>query len=136
MQDFAKWSGLTVTDARSGLEAVQAQLDREMVDGQTYWFSTLTPSAKDVSPTVHLLSIYDEYVLGYKDRSAIVNTEVGNKLMALGNALSRILHGGRSDCRYLAAHARKRRSGDEYQSLYAADKNGTASRRRRGPSVW
>jgi hypothetical protein len=36
---------------------------------------------------VHLLSIYDEYISSYKDRSAIGESEVGAKLIALGNDL-------------------------------------------------
>jgi len=91
VQDFAKWSGLTTTDARSGLEVVKAQLRQEVVDGQSYWFSTSTPSAKDVSPTAYLLSIYDEYISGYKDRSAIGDARHAAKLSALGNALAYII---------------------------------------------
>src|SRR6185436_7837388 len=34
VQDFARWSGLTVADARTGLEAVKSQLQHEQVDGQ------------------------------------------------------------------------------------------------------
>jgi hypothetical protein len=51
VQDFAKWSGLTITGARRGLEAVKAQLDHEVVDSQTYWFAGSVPAAQDVSPT-------------------------------------------------------------------------------------
>ncbi len=91
VQDFAKWSGLTTADARSGLEVVKAQLQHEVVDGQSYWFSTATPSAKDVSPTAYLLSIYDEYISGYKDRSAIGDARHTAKLIALGNALAYII---------------------------------------------
>jgi winged helix DNA-binding protein len=91
LQDFAKWSGLTTTDARSGLEAVKAELRHEVVDGQAYWFSTTVPSARDVSPTAFLLSIYDEYISGYKDRSAIGDARTGAKLIALGNALNYII---------------------------------------------
>jgi len=91
VQDFAKWSGLTITDARSGLEVVKAQLHREVVDGQCYWFSTSTLSAKEVSPTAYLLSIYDEYISGYKDRSAIGDAGHAAKLVALGNALTYII---------------------------------------------
>ena len=91
VQDFAKWSGLTAADARSGLEAVKAQLVQEVVDGQTYWFSTSRPYAKAVSPTAHLLSIYDEYISGYKDRSAIGDAQLAAKLIALGNALNYII---------------------------------------------
>jgi hypothetical protein len=91
VRDFAKWSGLTITDARSGLEVVKAQLDNEVADGQSYWFTTTTPSAKQVSPTAYLLSIYDEYISGYKDRSAIGDARLAAKLIALGNALSYII---------------------------------------------
>ena len=91
IQDFAKWSGLTITDARGGLEAVKARLRHEVVDGQDYWFSTSTTQAGVPSPTAYLLSICDEYVSGYRDRSAIGEAEVGAKLRALGNALSYII---------------------------------------------
>lgn len=62
-----------------------------MVDGQSYWFSASKPSAKDASPIAYLLSIYDEYISGYKDRSAIVGARHAAKLRALGNALAYII---------------------------------------------
>jgi hypothetical protein len=49
------------------------------------------PSTNDVSPTAHLLSIYDEYISGYKDRSAMGDERHAAKLRALGNALSYII---------------------------------------------
>jgi Winged helix DNA-binding domain len=91
VQDFAKWSGLTTTDARRGLEAVQARLRPQVVNSQTYWFSPSTPTAKDISPAAHLLSIYDEYISGYKDRGAMIDERCAAKLGALGNALSYII---------------------------------------------
>lgn len=91
LQDFAKWSGLTMTDARSGLEAVKGQFSYEVMDGQTYWFSTSIPVKKNRSPTAHLLSIYDEYISGYKDRSAMGDAKHAEKLIALGNALNYII---------------------------------------------
>ena len=91
VQDFAKWSGLTITDAKRGLEAVGHQLRREVVDGQVYWLSRSTSSANDASPTACLLSIYDEYISGYKDRRAMGEADVGAQLSALGNALSYVI---------------------------------------------
>ncbi len=91
VQDFAKWSGLTTTDARNGLEAVKAHLRHEVVDDQSYWFSMSRPSAKAVSPSAYLLSIYDEYISGYKDRRAIVDARHAARLWAMGNALSYII---------------------------------------------
>lgn len=43
------------------------------------------------TPRAHLLSIYDEYVSGYKDRSAIVSVRHGTRLIAMGAALTSIV---------------------------------------------
>ena len=91
VQDFAKWSGLTLAEARAGLEAVKARLRQEVVDGRTYWLPASKSSAKVPSPAAWLLSIYDEYISGYKDRSALGTARVGARLVALGNALAYII---------------------------------------------
>lgn len=91
VQDFAKWSGLTIADAGMGLEAIKAHLRHEVIDGKTFWFSRSTPSPGDVTSTAYLLSIYDEYISGYKDRSAIADAGQTAKLRALGNALAYII---------------------------------------------
>ena len=91
VHDFAKWSGLTIADARRGLDAVKARLREEVIDGHSYWLPASAPSAKASSPAVCLLSIYDEYVSGYKDRSAIGGAAVGARLVAMGNALTSII---------------------------------------------
>jgi len=92
VHDFAKWSGLTVTDCRKGLEAVKHELEHETVDAKQYWFKQpKAPGGDGSSTTAHLLSIYDEYVSGYKDRSAIVTTTNAARLVAMGNALTGIV---------------------------------------------
>jgi hypothetical protein len=88
VQDFAKWSGLTMADARQGLEAVRAALRHEVHDGRTFWGPQDGPGATWSSPAAHLLSICDEYISGYKDRSAIITEEHAARLAALGSALS------------------------------------------------
>jgi hypothetical protein len=91
VQDFAKWSGLTVADARNGLEEVKAQFQQTVAGGQIYWFSESKPFTKVGSPTAHLSSVYDEYISGYKDRSAIIDERHATTLRALGNALNYIV---------------------------------------------
>ncbi|MGH2456744.1 MAG: DNA glycosylase AlkZ-like family protein, partial [Candidatus Limnocylindria bacterium] len=91
VHDFAKWSGLTLADARSGLEAVEAGLRHEVADGRTSWFPRSSRSRADRSPTAHLLSIYDEYVAGYKDRSAMIDERHAARLSGMGNALNYIV---------------------------------------------
>src|SRR5712691_7225652 len=71
LQDFVWWSGLSVADARAGLAMVTSQLIHEVVGGQTYWFSTSTAPAHDLSRTIYLLPNFDEYTVGYTDRSAV-----------------------------------------------------------------
>jgi hypothetical protein len=92
VHDFAKWSGLTLADARLGLEAVQAQLQSEEIDGRTYWFPRSPLASVGKSPTAYLLSVYDEYISGYKGLHTVANDETAAKLNELGNALAYILY--------------------------------------------
>lgn len=89
--DFANWSGLTVADGRTGLAIVQNELERAEIDYDTYWFSPNIPTASVDHPRAHILSVYDEYGIGYKDRSAIASEAVSARLVGLGNALSYLI---------------------------------------------
>jgi hypothetical protein len=91
VHDLAKWSGLTITDARRGLDFVKTQLQNEVVDGQSYWFATNATTPNRASPIAHLLSIYDEYVSSYQDRSALGDAKYAARLRAMGNALTSII---------------------------------------------
>lgn len=71
LQDFAWWSGLTITDARRGMEMVKSHLVNATVHNQTYWFPEISLPPMKKSPTAYLLPNYDEYFIGFKDRSAI-----------------------------------------------------------------
>ncbi len=73
VQDFTWWSGLAATDAMAGLESVKSDLVYEVIDGQTYWFSSSMRTAGDASPAAYLLPAYDEYTVAYKDRSAVLD---------------------------------------------------------------
>ncbi len=70
LQDFVWWTGLTVADAKAGLEAVKSLLTEETIGGITYWWGEGVASASVQSPALHLLPAYDEYLVSYKDRSA------------------------------------------------------------------
>lgn len=72
INDFAWWSSLTLTAARRGLAAVRDQLDAIEVDGVTYF---LTPGLEPASAGLELLPGFDEFVLGYQDRSAPLGEE-------------------------------------------------------------
>ncbi len=69
-QDFAWWSGLTVGDAKKGLELCKDFFVSEKVGEQVFWFSPSASSKKPSAAIAHLLPNYDEYFIGFKDRSA------------------------------------------------------------------
>ena len=71
VQDFSWWSGLTMADGRSGIEMVKSQLVRETIHEQEYWLSDSKPIKRNTSPHAFLLPNYDEYFIGFRDRSAI-----------------------------------------------------------------
>lgn len=71
LQDFAWWSGLTVTDAKRGIQLVKAELQQATVDEQIYWFAEPATLIEPKKPLAFLLPNYDEYFIGLKDRSAI-----------------------------------------------------------------
>jgi hypothetical protein len=66
-RDFAWWSSLTLTDARAGLAAARDQLDELELEGTRYYHR---PGLEPAAPAVRLLPGFDEYLLGYSDRSA------------------------------------------------------------------
>ena len=71
LHDFTWWSGLTMADAKEGIEAVKSKFVSEVVNEKTYWFDSSVSPVKEKSPTAYLLPNYDEYFIGFKDRSAI-----------------------------------------------------------------
>jgi hypothetical protein len=71
LQDFTWWSGLTMTEAKQGIEMVKSQFVNKVLEDQSYWFANSVTPVRENSPSVHLLPNYDEYFIGFKDRSAI-----------------------------------------------------------------
>lgn len=65
LDDFTNWSALPKTQARTGLELVRKKLVE--IDG--YWMESV-PNVPINDPSVHLLPAFDEFLIGYKDRSA------------------------------------------------------------------
>lgn len=59
IQDFVWWSGLITADAKRAVEIAGVKLDARP-----------KPATEPLAPVVHLLPIYDEYPLSYRDRRA------------------------------------------------------------------
>ncbi len=88
LQDLAWWSGLAMADAKSGLEMVKSELKDEVMDGKTYWFAESRMTRKTSTTNTHLLPNYDEYIVGYTDRSTIFDASHTKRLDARGDILA------------------------------------------------
>jgi hypothetical protein len=75
LQDFVWWSGLSVTEARQGLEAVKSGLVAEEINGQTYWLQNDFREIPVAENFCCLLPAFDEYIIAYRDRSAALLSE-------------------------------------------------------------
>ena len=71
LRDYVWWSGLTVKDARLGIEKNSSKLSEEDIDGTRYYMQKKMPKIDDKS-RVHLLPAFDEYLVSYADRSAML----------------------------------------------------------------
>jgi Winged helix DNA-binding domain len=69
IRDFVWWSGLTSADAKRGLEMIRARQREE--DGLRYWTVGRPRSAPRPKSSLHLLPIYDEYLVAYRDLQAV-----------------------------------------------------------------
>lgn len=92
LMDFVGWTGLKITEGREGLEAVSGELHKEVIKGVEYWMApslgTSAPTkGKSKSGVVHLLPGFDEFVLGYKDRTTVIPPEHMNKIVPGGNGM-------------------------------------------------
>jgi hypothetical protein len=76
IKDFAWWSGLSVADATAGVTSARPPLVATEAHGRTYWSGpAAAPAARSPSPTAHLLPNFDEYTVGYADRSLLIDTD-------------------------------------------------------------
>lgn len=99
LADFTWWSGLSAGEARAALEMARPRLTEAQHAGHKVWWSARTPvptTPPGSTPMVHLLAGFDEYLLGYTDRTPIIDKAQAGKVMT-PNGLFRpaLLVGGR-----------------------------------------
>jgi hypothetical protein len=82
LKDFAWWSGMTMKAAAHGLETVKPDLISETIDSETYWMSTDLVPGNTGQPSVFFLPAYDEYIISYKNRDAILPPNVQKRAIS------------------------------------------------------
>lgn len=92
IQDFAWWAGMSKKDATLAFESIKSELITETRGDKTYWFPPLDRQAQpDITQTAFLLSIYDEYTIGFSDRSDLGDERERELLVRMGSGLTAVL---------------------------------------------
>jgi hypothetical protein len=90
-RDFAWWSNTPLTEVRAALGAVKDQLEELEFEGTSYWLSPATAALLgDGVPgqrAVFALPGFDEFLLGYTDRSLVLAPEHAQKIVPGGNGM-------------------------------------------------
>jgi len=102
LADARWWTGLTLTDLRAGVAVARPRLQAMVVDDVEYLMDPATPealaAARRAAAGLHLLPAFDELLLGYADRTALVRSEHANAIAPGANGLFRpvVVDGGRA----------------------------------------
>jgi hypothetical protein len=84
VSDLSWWSGLPLTDARAAVALVERRLVRERYAGRDYWCARPDRQFRRSStPVAHLLPPFDEYLVGYRERTAVLPSRYAPRIKAL-----------------------------------------------------
>jgi hypothetical protein len=93
LKDFMRWAHLLTGDARTGVTLAGPALTRVDVNGTDHFMSPETPDRlaahRPEAEGRFLLPGFDEYVLGYQDRSAVLPPEFSTHIVPGGNGVFR-----------------------------------------------
>jgi hypothetical protein len=79
-RDLAWWSGMTLGTVRAAIAALDHRLTRHTCEGVDYWCSAERNALDIAEPDgVLLLPAYDEYLISYADRSALLHREASTQ---------------------------------------------------------
>lgn len=88
VHDFAWWAGLLIEDARKGIEIIRGNLISEIFGGKEFWVLGNEEEEKiDQAPKVRFLPAFDEYLIGYKDRSEVLKHELFGEIVPSKNGM-------------------------------------------------
>jgi hypothetical protein len=91
--DLARWAGLVAADLRAGLALARPRLAAVDVDGTEHLMDPATPdrlaAARTRAHGVLLLPGFDEFLLGYGDRSAQLDPAHAERIVPGGNGVFR-----------------------------------------------
>lgn len=141
IDDFRRWTTLPLRDLRPALEAVSERLEAVCLDGDTYWMDPAAPdlltAAGRSADAVLLLPGFDEYLLGYGDRTHAVAQEHAHAIVPGNNGVFRrtVVHRGRviGTWKTVGAGVRRRLETTPFASLSGVQSTGIERAFRRYP---
>lgn len=83
VNDFVHWSGLTVADAKIGIDINKHGLNNITSNGITYWMNADADFGAAKKSGAYLLPVYDELLIAYKNRDAMVPARFRDKMGAI-----------------------------------------------------
>lgn len=94
VKDFVWWTKGTVAGAKTGLAVLGDAVTSVEVDGVTYLVTAeladraaSSGQSRREQDAVHLLPAFDEYLLGYQDRGAVLDAEHFERIVPGGNGI-------------------------------------------------
>jgi hypothetical protein len=91
VKDFTWWTQLKAADVKVAVAIAAPQLERVDVDDVTYYLDAKTlallPGRRQNARVVFLLPGFDEYLLGYQTRSAVLPPEFASRIVPGGNGV-------------------------------------------------
>jgi hypothetical protein len=91
VKDYTRWAGLTAGEVKAGLAVARPELAAIQADGVEYLMDPATPDLltphRKAAREVLLLPGFDEYMLGYADRSAALPAEHAERIVPGGNGV-------------------------------------------------
>lgn len=91
VKDFTRWTNLPAADVRTALAIARPALASVEVDGVEYLMDPRTPdllaACRRRAKGVFLLPGFDEFILGYGDRSAVLAPEYADRVVPGGNGV-------------------------------------------------
>ena len=89
MADFGWWSGLPLAQAKAALASIRAELAHDTIAGRELWRDPdARAAAGQALAAAHLIPPFDELLIAYKDRAAILDPRHAPRLNAGGGMIS------------------------------------------------
>ncbi|MFC0532786.1 winged helix DNA-binding domain-containing protein [Phytohabitans kaempferiae] len=91
VKDYTRWAGLTAAEVKAGIAAARPRLEAIEADGVAHLMDPTTPELlaanRKEAREVLLLPGFDEYMLGYADRTAALPAAYASRIVPGGNGV-------------------------------------------------